>query len=94
MVKEGGQKVSPPPTRRGTNGPLAVLPIDLALKLGLGLDQLRRMGAEGCVVLGDPRYYGRFAFTNDPELRYGDVPPERYGDVPPESTSNSCCSKV
>jgi predicted N-acetyltransferase YhbS len=28
------------------------------------------------VVLGDPRYYGRFAFTNDPELRYGDVPPD------------------
>jgi putative acetyltransferase len=42
------------------------------------LDQLRRMGAEGCVVLGDPRYYGRFAFTNDPELRYGDVPPEYF----------------
>jgi putative acetyltransferase len=30
------------------------------------------------VVLGDPRYYGRFAFTNDPELRYGDVPPEYF----------------
>ena len=36
------------------------------------------MGAEGCVVLGDPRYYGRFGFTNDPELRYGDVPPEYF----------------
>jgi len=39
-----------------------------------GLDRLRAMGAEGCVLLGDPAYYGRFGFASDPGLRYGDVP--------------------
>jgi putative acetyltransferase len=40
-----------------------------------GLDRLRSAGAAGCVVLGDPAYYGRFGFEYDPELCYGDVPP-------------------
>jgi putative acetyltransferase len=35
------------------------------------LDRLRAMGAEGCVVLGQPGYYGRFGFVGDPDLRYG-----------------------
>jgi putative acetyltransferase len=36
------------------------------------------LGAEGCVVLGDPAYYRRFGFVSDPGLRYGDVPPEYF----------------
>jgi putative acetyltransferase len=64
-------------------GPVSVRPDQQGAGIGQalirhGLDQLRRMGAEGCVVLGDPRYYRRFGFTNDPELRYGDVPPEYF----------------
>lgn len=43
-----------------------------------GLDRLARLGAEGCVVLGDPLYYGRFGFVSDPGLRYGDVPQEYF----------------
>lgn len=43
-----------------------------------GLAELRRRGAAGCVLLGDPAYYGRFGFESDPELRYGDVPPEYF----------------
>lgn len=43
-----------------------------------GLDRLARMGADGCVVLGDPRYYRRFGFVSDPELRYADVLPEYF----------------
>lgn len=43
-----------------------------------GLDRLKRMGAEGCVVLGDPGYYEQFGFECDRELRYGDVPPEYF----------------
>ena len=38
-----------------------------------GLARLKSMGAHGCVVLGDPAYYGRFGFANDPDLYYGDV---------------------
>lgn len=40
-----------------------------------GLDRLATHGAQGCVVLGDPDYYGRFGFRSDHALRYGDVPP-------------------
>jgi putative acetyltransferase len=40
-----------------------------------GLDRLRRMDAQGCVLLGDPGYYGRFGFVSDPGLRYGAAPP-------------------
>jgi len=43
-----------------------------------GLDQIRLLGARGCVVLGDPRYYSRFGFRADPNLRYPDVPPEYF----------------
>lgn len=40
-----------------------------------GLAELRRRGANGCVVLGDPDYYRRFGFTSDHGLSYADVPP-------------------
>jgi putative acetyltransferase len=43
-----------------------------------GLGHLRGMGAQGCVVLGDPAYYGRFGFVSDAELRYGKAPPEYF----------------
>lgn len=39
-----------------------------------GLDRLRRMGAKGCVLLGDPSYYGRFGFVSDPKLTYIQYP--------------------
>lgn len=39
------------------------------------LERLRRSGAAGCVVLGEPSYYGQFGFEHDPSLYYGDVPP-------------------
>lgn len=43
-----------------------------------GLDQLRSLGADGCVVLGDPGYYRRFGFENDRDLRYDGAPPEYF----------------
>lgn len=64
-------------------GPVSVWPnlqrtgIGQAL-IGDGLDRLKRLNAQGCVVLGDPAYYSRFGFMSDPELRYGDVPPEYF----------------
>lgn len=40
-----------------------------------GLDCLRQEGAAGCVLLGDPAYYGRFGFRADPALTLAGVPP-------------------
>jgi putative acetyltransferase len=59
-------------------GPVSVWPDRQRMGIGQalirrGLDLLEEMGADGCVVLGDPEYYGRFGFKSDPELRYGDV---------------------
>jgi putative acetyltransferase len=39
-----------------------------------GLDCLRVSGAGGCVVLGNPAYYGRFGFVVDPALSYPGPP--------------------
>jgi putative acetyltransferase len=53
--------------------PLAVLPpyhhqgIGAALVLA-GLQLLRERGAVGCVVLGEPAYYGRFGFSSNTDL--------------------------
>ncbi|QRE73830.1 GNAT family N-acetyltransferase [Methylobacterium aquaticum] len=39
-----------------------------------GLDGLAASGAGGCVVLGDPAFYGRFGFACDPALILAGVP--------------------
>jgi putative acetyltransferase len=39
-----------------------------------GLQRLRALEAAGCVVFGDPGYYGRFGFVSDREFRYADAP--------------------
>lgn len=61
-------------------GPLAVAPAWQGRGAGQalvreGLKTLEALGSAGCVVLGDPAYYGRFGFENDPTLRYGDASP-------------------
>lgn len=64
-------------------GPVAVLPelqhqgIGKAL-INSGLASLRSSGASGCVVLGDPNYYGRFGFKNRPECIFEGVPAEYF----------------
>ena len=60
-------------------GPLSVRPDRQRAGVGTalvvqGLSDLRRCGAAGCVVLGDPAYYGRFGFEADPRLNYPGVP--------------------
>ena len=61
----GPVSVTPTLQRKGTGGAL----------IRDGLERLRAIKAGGCVVLGDPRYYGRFGFISDPDLVYGRVPP-------------------
>jgi putative acetyltransferase len=64
-------------------GPVSVRPDRQGIGIGRalvrdGLSRLRVLNAAGCVVLGDPRYYGRFGFANDADLRYGGAPPEYF----------------
>ncbi|NTW29140.1 MAG: N-acetyltransferase [Coriobacteriia bacterium] len=62
-------------------GPVAVFPglqregIGSAL-VSAGLDELRARGASGCVLVGDPEFYGRFGFRSYPGLTYEGVPSE------------------
>ena len=41
-----------------------------------GIGRLRELGANGCVVLGEPDYYERFGFRPDPKLVFPGPPPE------------------
>ncbi len=64
-------------------GPVSVLPgwqgqgIGAALMHAV-LDALREQDAQGCVVLGEPAYYGRFGFRAEPGLVLPGVPPEYF----------------
>ena len=39
-----------------------------------GLHRLKVLRASGCVLLGNPNYYGRFGFEYDPDLFYRGAP--------------------
>ena len=64
-------------------GPISVLPSYQHRGVGAGLMRealrvLRQTGAAGCVVLGEPGYYGRFGFLADPALVLPGVLPEYF----------------
>ena len=64
-------------------GPVAVRPDRQRQGIGdalisEGLGQLVAYGAAGCVVLGEPAYYGRFGFQANDRLRYPGPPPEYF----------------
>lgn len=64
-------------------GPVSVMPAHQRMGIGSalvrsGLRRLRERGAAGCVVLGDPAYYGRFGFAPAPGLIYPGPPPDRF----------------
>lgn len=64
-------------------GPIAVKPDRQGQGVGSALmrealDRAKALGAKGCVVLGEPAYYGRFGFIADPRLRYPGPPPEYF----------------
>lgn len=61
-------------------GPVSVSPSFQSRGVGSmlineGLGRLATRGAQGCVVLGEPKFYSRFGFRSDHALSYGDVPP-------------------
>ena len=64
-------------------GPISVLPEKQGMGIGAllmyaALERLKQLGAQGCVVLGDPNYYTRFGFKAYPELYLKEVPPEYF----------------
>jgi putative acetyltransferase len=67
-------------------GPISVLPQHQRRGIGSQLIRealriLRERGASGCVVLGEPEYYGRFDFRTDPSLVFPGIPPEYFQAV-------------
>lgn len=80
-------------------GPVAVSPSHQRQGIGAalvkeGLKTIRSMGAQGCVLVGDPAFYRRFGFEHNPALRMEGVPPEvllclpMFGQVPEGSVSH------
>ncbi|WP_217602205.1 GNAT family N-acetyltransferase [Chitinophaga sp. GbtcB8] len=74
-------------------GPVSVMPSKQGSGVGSGLtraaiDALRKLHAAGCVVLGEPSYYGRFGFRSDARLQYLHAPAEYFqvqsftGEIP------------
>ena len=62
-------------------GPISVTPERQGRGVGSRLMRealriLREQGAAGCVLLGEPEFYGRFGFRGDPTLILPDVPAE------------------
>ncbi|MCX5837447.1 MAG: N-acetyltransferase [Deltaproteobacteria bacterium] len=68
-------------------GPVSVLPeyqkkgIGNSL-IGEGLSLLKKLGGQGCVLVGHPAYYKRLGFQNFPELVYEGVPQEVFFALP------------
>ncbi|QEN86746.1 N-acetyltransferase [Labrys sp. KNU-23] len=68
-------------------GPVSVRPDRQKSGIGhtlieAGLAHLRRQKAEGCVVVGNPAYYGRFGFKNDAQLCLSGLPPVYFQCLP------------
>ncbi len=56
-------------------GPVSVRPDLQRRRIGSalieeGLARLAELGAQGCILLGEPAYYGRFGFVTDAALTY------------------------
>lgn len=64
-------------------GPVSVMPERQGEGIGgalirEGLSQLKAQGIEGVVLLGEPKYYGRFGFESQPNLTLPSVPSEYF----------------
>ena len=88
----GHVAVSPVTISTGTTGWFGLGPISVSparqgqgigsMLMGAALTALRRDAAHGCVVLGDPAYYGRFGFKVYANLVLPDVPREFFQALP------------
>ncbi len=47
-----------------------------------GLDMLRKAGASGCVLAGNPAFYERFGFRNEPALVFPGCAPQYFMALP------------
>ncbi|NJK51627.1 MAG: N-acetyltransferase [Leptolyngbyaceae cyanobacterium SU_3_3] len=84
----GHVAISPVSISDGASGWYGLGPISVAPKhqqKGIGsklmmevLQQLKKMGAAGCMLVGDPAYYARFGFKREPSLVYSDLPSEYF----------------
>ncbi len=68
-------------------GPISVLPEYQKQGIGKslvneGLSLLKDLGAKGCALVGDPKYYQKFDFKNYPELIHEGVPQEVFQVLP------------
>ena len=68
-------------------GPLSVLPEHQKKGIGKslineGLSLLKKLGGQGCALVGHPNYYKRLGFRNFPELVYEGVPQEVFLALP------------
>jgi len=68
-------------------GPVSVLPEYQKQGIGKslineGLSLLKKLGGQGCALVGDPNYYKRFGFKNFPELVHEGVPQEVFLVLP------------
>jgi putative acetyltransferase len=68
-------------------GPFSVLPGQQKKGIGTklvneGLNLLKDLGAEGCVLVGDPKYYQRFGFRSPDRLKHEGVPQENFLALP------------
>ena len=64
-------------------GPISVLPDKQRSGIGSllmteAINRKREREAKGIVLLGDPAYYRRFGFVQDPKLTYPGPPPEYF----------------
>ena len=64
-------------------GPISVLPNNQGKGVGsklmnAAIQELKKIDAKGCVLLGDPNYYQRFGFNAREGLILMDVPPEYF----------------
>lgn len=77
-------------------GPISVLPEYQKQGIGKslvneGLSLLKNLGSKGCALVGDPTFYQRFGFKNNPALIYENIPQEYFlvlpfGDNTPQGT--------
>lgn len=70
-----------------TLGPVAVLPSHQKKGIGsslinAGLQGIRALKANGCLLVGDPNYYTRFGFEHFNSLHVHEVPPEYFMCLP------------